>query len=217
MGIKILTPQQEKFCQAYAKTSHSITAVKEAYECKTMKPSSIVKKAQRLLENVLITSRIKELTEAKKAVADVKFNVTAHSILEHLYMISRANIADYIKIIDVEIKTITKVGKKETVTIKTVQESRYKTIEELTPDQQACVKSFENTPRGIKIVLHGKDWVTKEINKHIGFYNEDEDQKKKIYDSPEERHGRIMEMGAQLLQKLPIEMIEAELKRRKSK
>jgi hypothetical protein len=54
---------------------------------------------------------------------------------------------------------------------------RWKPFSKLTESQIECIESMQNTKYGVSIKLHGKDWTTEKISKHIGFYEKDNDQK----------------------------------------
>ena len=71
---KGLTPKQEKFCQAYIKTGNATESYRAAYNCIKMKPESVNRMAYDLLQDLKITSRIKELSAEIKnqAIADAE-------------------------------------------------------------------------------------------------------------------------------------------------
>ena len=51
-----LTPKQEKFCQLYIELGNASEAYRQAYDASKMKPETIKRKAQELLENGTITA-----------------------------------------------------------------------------------------------------------------------------------------------------------------
>ena len=51
-----LTPKQEKFCQLYIELGNASEAYRQAYNASKMKPETIKRKAQELLENGTITA-----------------------------------------------------------------------------------------------------------------------------------------------------------------
>jgi phage terminase small subunit len=69
-----LTAKQEKFVQAYLKTGNQRTAYTQAYQPKGWKVESIDQTACRLLKNVKVHSRLKEMQEraASKTVVTVE-------------------------------------------------------------------------------------------------------------------------------------------------
>ena len=69
-----LTPKQEKFCQAYIKTGNATESYRASYNCSKMKPESVNRMAYELLNNLKITSRIKNLSEEikNKSIADAE-------------------------------------------------------------------------------------------------------------------------------------------------
>ena len=58
-----MTQKQENFCLAYIKTGNASEAYRQAYNAEKMKPESINNKAYEVMQNVDITSRIKELRD----------------------------------------------------------------------------------------------------------------------------------------------------------
>lgn len=58
-----LTIKQENFCLEYVKSGNASEAYKKAYSAGKMKAASINRLAKQLIDNIKITSRIKELRE----------------------------------------------------------------------------------------------------------------------------------------------------------
>lgn len=58
-----LTIKQENFCLEYVKCGNASEAYKKAYSTGKMKAASINRLAKQLIDNIKITSRIKELRE----------------------------------------------------------------------------------------------------------------------------------------------------------
>jgi phage terminase small subunit len=58
-----LTIKQENFCLEYVKCGNASEAYKKAYSAGKMKAASINRLAKQLIDNIKITSRIKELRE----------------------------------------------------------------------------------------------------------------------------------------------------------
>jgi phage terminase small subunit len=58
-----LTIKQENFCLEYVKSGNASEAYKKAYAAGKMKAASINRLAKQLIDNIKITSRIKELRE----------------------------------------------------------------------------------------------------------------------------------------------------------
>jgi phage terminase small subunit len=75
-----LTPKQEKFCKKYIETGNASEAYRLAYDAKNMKPTSIEVEASRMLDNPIVTLRVKELQQ----MAVEKHLVTVESITAEL-------------------------------------------------------------------------------------------------------------------------------------
>lgn len=56
-----LTPKQEKFCRSYVETGNASEAYRVAYNTENMKPETIKRKAQELLNHGTITATIESL------------------------------------------------------------------------------------------------------------------------------------------------------------
>ena len=181
-----LTQKQEAFCQAYIQTGNKSEAYRMSYNCSNMKDESIHRLSVALFNNIKVTSRINELQEKVKKIAEEKFNITTEEILRHLDILRKARIDEYVEYVeyDVPVVTSTEVGKgksKEIVTSTTFErktELRFKTFDKLTKEQLMCIESIKQNRYGeIELKLHGKEWSIEKINKHIGFYGKDNEQK----------------------------------------
>lgn len=208
MKINNLTIKQEAFVQAYLKYGDASKAYREVYSCEKMKPKSVNELASTLLKNIKIASRVTELQAKAAKIAEQKFNITHEKMLRHLNILSQARIDEYVEYVDVEYpvtrKITTGTGKNkvtETITeVKVVTELKFKTFDKLTDDQKMCIESIKQNRYGeIELKLHGKEWTIKEINKHIGFYEKDNEQKAPVLlMTPEERDKRIEELKSKL-------------------
>ena len=67
-----LTIKQEKFCLKYHECGNASEAYRHAYDCSKMKPESVNRLAIGLLNNIKITSRVRELQEEAKRKSDIK-------------------------------------------------------------------------------------------------------------------------------------------------
>ena len=76
-----LTPKQEKFCQLYIELGNASEAYRQAYDASKMKPETIKRKAQELLENGTITA-----THIAKLKAEHKerHNITVDDLIAEL-------------------------------------------------------------------------------------------------------------------------------------
>lgn len=180
MKTNNLTIKQEKFCQAYIKTGDKTAAYREAYSCSNMKPEVIHVKANVLAKMDKVAVRIKELQGKVAKIAEEKFKITSEEMLRHLNILRNSRIDEYVEY---------KKGR-----------LIFKDFDKLTPEQLMCIESIKQNRYGeIEIKLHGKEWTIEKINKHIGFYEKDNEQKNKIFTSPEERDKRIKELQEKLL------------------
>lgn len=75
MGEK-LTPKQESFVMAYVETGNASAAYRQAYAAKNMKPETVAKEANRLLENPKVTPMLTELRSSHQE----RHNVTVDTL-----------------------------------------------------------------------------------------------------------------------------------------
>jgi len=154
----------EKFAQQYTlDPNKSKAAVKAGYS--TTQSNS---KGGQLYAIVLIKDRILYL-QAKVAE---KVGVEAEDVLRQLDLFRKAKIQDYIELKSVEINKGTK--KKPVMVVE--QSLIFKDFSELTEEQLSCIDSIKQGKHGIELKLHGKEWTIEKINRHIGFYLEDNKQ-----------------------------------------
>jgi phage terminase small subunit len=194
MKTNDLTLKQEAFCQAYIRLGDKSAAYREAYNCSRLKDKSVNELASTLSKNIKVAPRIKELQSKVADIAEKKFNITSEEMLRHLNVLRNSRIDEYVEFKEVTVAKYDKKGKK-TGTTKEVKLG-FKTFDKLTKEQLMCIESIKETRYGIEIKLHGKDWTIEKINKHIGFYEKDNEQKNNplgITDS-EERDKRIAEL-----------------------
>jgi phage terminase small subunit len=177
MKTNDLTLKQEAFCQAYIRLGDKSAAYREAYSTSNMKNETINSKACLLSDKDNVRARIKELQSKVADIAEKKFNITSEEMLRHLNILRNSRIDEYVEV---------KKGK-----------LLFKDFNKLTPEQLMCIESIKDTRNGIEIKLHGKDWTIEKINKHIGFYEKDNEQKTKVF-SPEDREKRIAELQEKL-------------------
>lgn len=177
MKINDLTLKQEAFCQAYIRSGDKSAAYREAYNTANMKNETVNSKACILSEKGNVRARTEELQSKVAAIAEKKFNITAEEMLRHLNILRNSRIDEYVEF---------KSGKLS-----------FKDFDKLTPEQLMCIESMKNTRNGIEIKLHGKDWTIEKINKHIGFYEKDNEQKAQVI-SPEDKEARIKALQEKL-------------------
>ena len=115
-----LTIKQENFCNKYLESGNASEAYRCAYSCSKMKAKTITRKALELMENGIITARIKELQSELKAKSDI----TKDDILNEYKKIAFSSIASFHK---------TWVTREE--------------LENLTEQQKSCIKSIKSRTR----------------------------------------------------------------------
>jgi phage terminase small subunit len=194
MKTNSLTLKQEAACQAYIQSGDKSAAYREVYNTSKMKDTTVHVKANELFNVGKVAVRVKELQSKVADIAEKKFNITSEEMLKHLNILRNARIDEYVEFREVNVPKYDKKGKK-TGTTKEVKLG-FKTFDKLTKEQLMCIESIKETRYGIEIKLHGKDWTIEKINKHIGFYEKDNEQKNNplgITD-PEERDKRIEEL-----------------------
>jgi phage terminase small subunit len=176
MKTNDLTLKQEAFCKSYIRSGDKSAAYREAYSTSNMKNETIHSKANLLSNKDNVRARIEELRSKVAEIAEKKFNITSEEMLRHLNILRNARIDEYVEY---------KNGK-----------LIFKDFDKLSNEQLMCIESIKETKYGIEIKLHGKDWTIEKINKHIGFYEKDNDQKNNSLgiSDPEERDKRIAEL-----------------------
>ncbi len=181
-----LTIKQEAFCQAYVKSGDASKSYREVYSTSKMKEKSIWEISSKLLKNIKVATRLKELKSKISEIADKQFNITHEEILNHLNILRNSRIDEYVEYVEYEFPiietTTTGTGKNAVTTTSTRvelrKELRFKPFDKLTKEQLMCVESIKQNRYGeIELKLHGKDWTIDKINKHIGFYETDNKQK----------------------------------------
>lgn len=75
-NIKNLTIKQENFCLAYIETGNASEAYRRSYNVKKMSPDSINRTAKKLIDNVKITSSLKDLR--KPAIQAAQITLALH-------------------------------------------------------------------------------------------------------------------------------------------
>lgn len=201
MKVNNLTLKQEAFCQAYIRLGDKSAAYREAYSSSKMKNETINSKACLLSDKDNVRARIKELQSVVAEIAEKEFKITSEEMLRHLNILRKARIDEFVEYYEYEvpITTTSGTGKNKIVstTIENRTELRLKTFDKLSEDQKMCIEGIKQTKYGIEIKLHGKEWSIEKINKHIGFYEKDNEQKTKVL-TPEERETRLIELQKKL-------------------
>jgi len=191
-----LTPKQEAFCQAYIRLGDKSAAYREAYSTSKLKDKSINELASTLSRGIKVASRIKELQSKVAIIADKKFNINAETILRHLDILRNARIDQFVSFVYEKVETKKTDDNGEIIFIE-VPRMIFKPFEELTEEQLMCIESIKQNRYGeIELKLHGKEWTIEKINKHIGFYEIDNNQKNKVMLSTEDREERIRKLEA---------------------
>lgn len=164
---KLKNDKYERFAQEYLIDSDKAkAAVRAGYSAKASNA-----KGSQLYAIVSIRERIDEL---QAALAE-KLEIKAEDIVKQLDEYRRSNIADYVELVTEETTVISKEG----VTTKPeVQKLKFKDFKDLTDEQKRCIESIKETKHGIELKLHGTEWSIEKLNRHIGFYEADNDQSK---------------------------------------
>lgn len=97
-----LTPKQEKFCQVYVDSGIASFAYRQAYNTEKMKPDSIWQLASRLLNDVKVMSRVKEI----RAERAEETKVDRARCEEELMAIATANVTDVFEYSEEKGKTV---------------------------------------------------------------------------------------------------------------
>ena len=140
-----LTIKQENFCNFYVESGNASDAYRRAYSCDKLTSKSINELASSLLTNVKVASRVSEL----KAILQSKSDITKERILKELSAIVFADIRDYV--------------------IYDGESVRFKSFDLLTNEQAKAIESIKQTPSGIELKLHGKNWSIEKVCKMLGF------------------------------------------------
>ena len=156
--IESLEPKQKIFCEIYVGSLNGADSARKAgYSTKCAKETASV---------ILTYTNVKTYIDYLKAERSKKIGVTAEEILEQLNTFRKANINDYVEIV----KSTYVNDKGKEVPYKKLE---FKAFEDLTEEQKSCIESVKMGAHGIELKLHGKDWTIEKINKHIDFYEKD--------------------------------------------
>lgn len=140
----MLTPKQERFCNAYMETGNASEAYRRAYSCGGMKPETVHRKAKELLDNGKIAARIREIQKRQERKSDI----TREEIMAFLKNIMYADIRDFLEIRDGNVT--------------------FKDSSEWTDDMAMQVESVRQTREGIELKLNGKAWTVQRLCKMLG-------------------------------------------------
>lgn len=91
---KLKSSKQEAFAQHYAIHGNQSEAYRQAYNTERMKDSSVHQSASRLLRDIKVSSRVKELQQVASEQAEKKFRVDADWMLRRLKEIDEMDVAD---------------------------------------------------------------------------------------------------------------------------
>lgn len=205
MKTNNLNIKQEAFCQAYIRLGEATAAYKEAgYSYKNKTSKSIHESACRTLKSVKVSARIKELQNKVATIAEEKFNITAEEMLRHLDILRNARIDEYVTFVYEKVQDLKLIAGEYPDEYEPTyhEEPRviFKPFDELTKEQLMCIESIKVNRYGeVELKLHGKEWSIEKINKHIGFYEKDNQQKTQVF-TPDERDERIRKLQEKLKQ-----------------
>lgn len=195
MTLKPLTIKQEAFCQAYLRLGDKSAAYREVYSCANMKAESINRKAVEVFQKVNVTARVEELQSKAREIAEKEFDITHKEILNHLNILRKARIDDYVILEYRESVEIDEEGYPKTSSYPVL---KFKPFDELTQEQLMCIESIKEGKYGLELKLHGIDWSIEKICKHLGFYEKDNKQKAINIFKQEDRQSRIEQLKSKL-------------------
>lgn len=167
---RIWTQKKEAFCKFYVVDDNATEAYRQAYNTDNMKKQTMSNNGYILLKHEDVQARIKELRNEIKKIAKKKFNIEKSEILRQLNLFRQSNIQDYVDLVE------------DPTTKQMVL--RFKPFSKLTKDQLECIESVKEGRNGIELKLQGKDWSIEKINKHIGLYEKDNEQKANVKLTP---------------------------------
>ncbi|WP_438423247.1 terminase small subunit [Aquimarina macrocephali] len=191
-----LTKKQELFATEYVKLDDASAAYRKAYNTSKWKDKSVNEAASRMLKNIKVHARVKELQAIAAEIAEKEFRIDSKEILNHLNILRKSRIDEYINFVEIERKEENP-KTKELEVIGVDLEMQFKPFDQLTEEQLMCIESIKQGRNGIELKLHGKDWTIDKIAKHIGFYAEHNYQKNNDL-TKEERVKRIAELKEKL-------------------
>lgn len=144
-------PQQADFAEQYVLNGYNgtLAAITAGYSDKTAHVQ-----ANRLLKN----AKVKAYVEALDAQKYSGFTFDLDEIKKRLEWLNNSDILDYVKFD----------GKKVT----------FKAFDQLTKAQRYAIKGIKEGKYGIELTLHDKAWNTEMINKILGAYEKDNNQRK---------------------------------------
>lgn len=161
-----LTIKQEKFCNKYIECGNASEAYRFAYDCSRMKPESVNRLSNALLNDIKITSRVQELQEELKKKSDI----SKERIVKELDCIMKAKINDYVKIVEKEYENI-KIDENGG-TQKVID--KYLCVEltpfnQLSEEQLKAVESVKQGRHGIELKLYSKPNAIERVCKMFGY------------------------------------------------
>ena len=167
--MALLTKKQMAFLDEYFTNGfNGSAAYKTVFKCKTDGT------ARSCSYTLLKDPDIKKEIERRQNEIQQKYNVKKEEIIKELIEIIRADLCDFIEIVEDE-EEYQKL-KFETGIIETKTRTIYKTIpkptNQLTPTQRKLIKSIKQTRTGIEIQLYEKDKAIDMLAKMSGLYNE---------------------------------------------
>lgn len=177
MANRKLTPKQEKFCQEYMIDLNATqAAIRAGYSEKTAE-----EQGSRLLRNVKVQNYISML----KNKASEKIEVTQQQVLQELKNWAYSDITETISLTPEEIKELPKEIRRLI--------TKYKYVKR---DHKNSKGDVIYTDHVVELHFVSKDKAIDMINRHIGFYEKDNTQKKPILQdmSEEEKQQRIKEL-----------------------
>lgn len=185
---KLSNDKHERFAQEYCIDLNKAQAAIRAGYSKNNANS----KGTQLYAIVSIRARIDEL----QATIAEKLEVKAEDIVKQLDEYRRSNIADYVTLMtEIIVTGINEDGEEQK---ESKQHLIFKDFSELTDEQKRCIESIKEGKHGIELKLHGTEWSVEKLNRHIGFYEADNNQGNKILLTTQDREDRLKELQDKL-------------------
>lgn len=152
----MLTDKEERFCEEYIIDLNATqAAIRAGYS-----ERSASEIGYENLRKPQIVTRIQELKEARSK----RTQITADKVLREFAKIAFSNIQDYIND-DHTVKNLRDIGRSKSAAISSIKKTRQKVGKDIINES-------------IEFKLYDKKGSLELIGKHIGFFKEDNDQKK---------------------------------------
>src|SRR5690606_31008794 len=124
-----------------------------------------------------------------------EFQITHKEILNHLNILRKARIDDYVVLEYRESTELDDDGFPRTGSYPVL---KFKPFDELTEQQLMCIESIKEGKYGLELTLHGIDSSIEKICKHLGIYEKDNKQNTINIFKQEDRQSRLEQLKSKL-------------------